>query len=190
MSATVTACLAGGRIIFLDVARDRYFALPAARTGEFLTWVGSSGGALPPRLRPAAMSSGGWDRTPGRCNVPATTPIDSPVLPRVRIGPRDLVGVGRAVRSAAKDVRSKPLREILARRFAGRRRGCSTVPALATKLALFRSARPWIPVPRVCLHDCLALIDWLGPDGGGVELIFGVSALPFAAHCLDMRRRL
>lgn len=182
IGATVTACLVSGRIIVLDAARDRYFALAADGTGDFLEWADCPGSAPPPSLESLVIDPCGSRYAPARLEVPAVAPMDPPVLPKVVPGCNDLARIGRAVRAAARDVRSKPLAEILSRRLAGRRHGGATFAEMVPKLALFRSARPWIPVPRVCLHDCLGLIDWLGADAG-VNLVFGVSALPFAAHC-------
>jgi hypothetical protein len=94
-----------------------------------------------------------------------------------------LVSITRAVKSASKDVRTKPLSRILAERLPVATESSRPVAELFRQLAIFRSARPLIPVPRICLHDCLALADWLGPSFRGASLVFGVSAVPFAAHC-------
>lgn len=110
--------------------------------------------------------------------------MDSPWLPWVRPKAGDLRSVAIATYRAWRDVRSGRLVEILSRRFASRTTPPATAqtPDLNARLAVFRSARPLVPIPRKCLHDCLALRDWLGPDGQGLTLVLGVSASPFAAH--------
>lgn len=107
--------------------------------------------------------------------------FDSERSPPVPIGARLLWQVGRTVISASREIRAQPLELVLRRRLsAGQADGGA--PNRAARVAQFHSVRPFIPVPRVCLHDCLALIEWLGGARGGVELVLGVSAHPFAAH--------
>lgn len=191
LSDTVTVCVASNRILFLDVARDKYFALPDAHKEPFLEWLAEPLGAKLPVGCRAMLTDltvldpdGTADVVAIPCPVARPTPIDAEPLPILPVRSHALVGVGRAVRSAYREVRYRPLAAVLARRMFDRKPAPSGGDAaLRSRLAEFRSVRPLIPVPRVCLHDCLALIDWLGPAGAGVQLVFGVSAFPFAAHC-------
>lgn len=186
LSDTVTACLVSERILFLDIARDRYLALPAEDNRNFLAWVHRHRTAPPPSCRPMfaelGLSGDLSDSAPAICRVAGVVPLDPPHLPKQRVRTRDLFGIARAVRSASRDVRSKPLAQIIRERFESLCGSSRPAADLEERLAIFRSARPWIPVPRICLHDCLALMDWLGPSATGVTLVFGVSAEPFAAH--------
>lgn len=187
LGRSVTACLSSNRILFLDLASDRYLALPTGLNHAFLTWMHKPEHPPPGpccRLLEALGLAGGESApVPSGCSVPAVIPVDSPSLPQQRVSGRDLVSITRAVKSASKDVRTKPLSRILAERLPAPTGNSSPVPELFCQLAIFRSARPLIPVPRICLHDCLALADWLGPSFRGASLVFGVSAVPFAAHC-------
>lgn len=187
LSDTVTACLVSDRILFLDLARDRYLALPAAQNDRFLSWVQSPGGEPPhschAMLAELDVSTRALRGLPSECVVARPTLVDPIHVPRRRVRVRDLLSVGRATGSAWADVRSRPLANVLARRFPAAKRDAGSGADLESRLAIFRSARPLVPIRRVCLHDCLALVDWLGPSGGGVTLILGVSAFPFAAHC-------
>jgi hypothetical protein len=191
LSRDVTACLAADRILFLDLACDRYRALPLGLTQAFLSWV-QCPGRPPPRSCSSILAELRFDaRAARRAGFPQAqeiarpSPIDSARLPRVAVGARDLLSVGRAVVCAAREVRSRPLVVSLERRFRLRQARRETHRELKSRLALFRSARPLVPARRVCLHDCLALIDWLGPASAGIDLVFGVSAYPFTAHCLE-----
>lgn len=189
LSDTVTFCVASDRILFLDVQRDRYFALPPIHEEAFLAWLGPSGRVLPGPCRDLLRDCGLLDSdrsgepvaTP--CQVVAPTTVDAEPLPPQPIRPAAMVGVGRAVLSAWHDVRSRPLGAILARRLSKNAFSEPAGTAREPKVAEFRTIRPLIPVPRVCLHDCLALLDWLGPERRQAQLVFGVSAYPFAAHC-------
>jgi hypothetical protein len=183
----VTACLVSGRILFLDIRQDRYLALPADLKDAFIFWMRSPGEMPPESCRTILAELGIGERPdprfPAECVVATAIPMDSAMLPKERIRPGELLLVGKAVIRAWMDVRSRPLAEILARRFAGRAGRYEHRTELDARIAIFRAARPLIPIRRVCLHDCLALADWLGASAKGVTLVLGVSASPFAAHC-------
>ena len=187
ISDTVTACLASEHFLFLDIAHDRYLALPPAQNDCLLSWLESPGEAPPQSCRALLAELGVTTRPeqgpPRECFVTEPTPVDPADVPRRRVRTGDLVSVGRATISAWSDVRSKPLAEVFARRFPAAASDLHPSTDLQSRLAVFRSARPLIPVRRVCLHDCLALFDWLCPHARGVSLVLGVSASPFAAHC-------
>jgi hypothetical protein len=189
LAPSVTACLAADRIILLDIGRDRYSSLPQVLTADFLAWLGRPGSPPPEacarmlcdlRVNARDAAAAGF---PAECSIAWASPIDSEPTPPCRIRARDLASVGRSVISAARDVRSRPLASVLECRLGGRTDQDHPAPGLNAKLAAFRATRPLVPVPRVCLHDCLALIDWLGASSAGVSLVFGVSAYPFTAHC-------
>jgi hypothetical protein len=189
LSHTVTACLAGDRILILDIGRDRYSSVPPTIHEPFLFWL-QSGGDQPPASCRAVLSDlgignadAGTIAAPVESSIPRARCQDSETLPRRRVGPGELLSVGQAVVSALRDIRFRPLATVLKRRFPAGAPPAGPVADLWSKLALFRSARLLIPVPRVCLHDCLALMAWLGPSASGVALVFGVCARPFAAHC-------
>lgn len=186
LSETVTACLASERMLMLDVGRDRYLALPAIQSECFLAWLQSPGDPPPQAcvaiLAELGISASAAEGVPVTCSVGIPTPMDSPCLARQRIGLGDVMSVARSVIAARRDLRSRPLAEVLERRFPPTTRGLNSAADLQSRLAIFRSARPLVPIPRVCLHDCLALVDWLGTDALGLTLVLGVSAFPFAAH--------
>jgi hypothetical protein len=189
LSPSVTACLAADRILFLDLVRDRYLTLPKVLTADFLSWTRSPADLAPQSLHEILAELGveagpaqdaGF---PAQVLLPKASPIESRCHPAVQVRTADLLTVWRAVASAAHDVKSRPLAEVLARRPGRRDPAAGPAPDLARRVAIFRSVRPWIPVRRICLHDCLAMLDWLGRESAGVSLVLGVSVYPFAAHC-------
>lgn len=186
LSDTVTACSVSGRILFLDIARDRYVALPQDRSGCFLSWLQSPADPPPEACRAILADLGLDDRAsrpaPTSCFVATPIAMDSPSLHRRRVRIREFLSVAQAVISARADLRSRPVADVLARYAPPSARGASPAADLQSRLAIFRSARALVPVGRRCLHDCLALIRWLGPSARGITLVLGVSALPFAAH--------
>lgn len=190
LTPNLTACIAADRVLFLDVARDRYFAAPPAINDEFASWLcsGNTIGAFS-RSRSLLVDLAMLDPedaehiAPKACHVAMPAPLDAQSLPLSRIGPGTIAGVGRAVIRARRDVKNGPLASILAHRLSPAQYVSNREDAdRRVRLAAFRTARPLIPVPRVCLHDCLALVDWLGPARAGTQLVFGVAAFPFAAH--------
>lgn len=191
LGESMTACIASGQVVVLDVARDRYFALPPSANDAFASWLTQPDtGAPPATCRRILAEMMALDQNeldglrPVPCRVAMPDTLDAAPLPAPVMSSRNLVGVGRAVVSAWRDVRTKPLALVLGRRLAPGRdeQAAAADGSVPTRLAEFRAVRPLIPVPRVCLHDCLALIDWLGPASVPVQLVFGVTAFPFAAH--------
>ena len=189
LSATLTVTVAAGRAIFLDVARDRYAMLPRAQSAAFVAWLNAPEAAL------ASDCAAALDRQLGLAGddplapepvmvaIPAQVP--GPMLPRVRTRWRQAVAVAWHVLQARRRLAREPLALNLVRRrraleAAGAARPIDRVPL---KAAVYQQLRPFAPVPRVCLLDSLALIDWLGRDVAGVALVFGVTAYPFGAHC-------
>lgn len=188
LTGTVTASIAGDRVLLLDVARDRYSAVPRADEALVRDWL--EGGQVPSspcRSALSALGIGSEDAVrsmvPEPRHVAMPLFLDAEPLPVARVSARTLTGVARRVTSAWRDVRSRQLGAVLARRFSEDAEGRVDRAALRTRLASFRAVRPLVPIPRVCLHDCLALWDWFGPRRASVELVFGVSAYPFTAHC-------
>jgi hypothetical protein len=186
LSGTITACSVSGRILFLDVARDRYVALPQDRNDCFLSWLRSPVGAPPEACCPILAELGLDDQAvppaPTSCFVARPIAMDSPCLDRRHVRIREMLSVAHAVISARADLRSRPVADVLARYAPPSAHGSGPAADLQARLAIFRSARALVPVGRLCLHDCLALIRWLGPSARGITLVLGVSALPFAAH--------
>lgn len=191
LTDSITACIACDRVLFLDIARDRYFALPDDCNDQFASWLaGPEDGESPSRHREILVGLGildpfgATDIRPVACTAPSTEPLDAAPLAPKPIDLRNLFGVGLVVASAARDVRSGRFAAVLGRRLARLRFDApAAVGEMMSRLAEFRTVRPFIPVPRVCLHDCLALIEWMGPSRAGAQLVFGVTAYPFAAHC-------
>jgi hypothetical protein len=194
----VTVAVSAGRAVFLDVARDRYAMLPRAQNATFVDWLDEPHAPMPPEC--CSALEGRVDLGPGGrlalrrvslaipCEVPGTR------LPEVRTGWRDAVAVARTVIRAKRLLGRQPLRSNLEHR--GRalqyRRPCQPVfdrEATLSRAAVYHAVRHLAPARRVCLLDSLALVDWLGDELEGVQLVFGVTAYPFGAHCWVQTRQ-
>jgi hypothetical protein len=49
--------------------------------------------------------------------------------------------------------------------------------------AAFRRARLYVPIDTCCLLDSIAMVKFLAKRGLRADLVFGVTATPFSAHC-------
>jgi hypothetical protein len=188
LTPTINVCAAHGRVIFLDVARDRYFGLPEECEAEFIGWLSIAASPPPDMWRDSLVRLGIIhageiaDLCPVACTVDMPCALDAePVAPR-HVSTSARLAIARILLAAWRDVRGHRLQASFERSFARPASGRAGRHDLRTRLATFRAVRPWIPVPRVCLHDCLALVRWLGADAG-IELVLGVSPYPFSAHC-------
>jgi hypothetical protein len=177
-------------MILLDAARDRYFAPPRICERDFIEWLSGPPRTAPKSCREAlvalkvAHEDQAGDLRPVACSVRMPAPLDPEPLAPVAVSATDFFKLAGILFITWRQVRSRRLQLALDRAFSNRpSEGGSAQTELTAKLAAFRSARPFIPIPRVCLHDSIALVRWLGPSAGGVELVMGVSAYPFSAHC-------
>jgi hypothetical protein len=190
LGTNITACIAAGRVMFLDIALDRYFAAPPAINDGLARWLGDRTAlAGAPEVEAFLAQICGPDGDEAGCLAPTPrevampSPFDARLDSLGRIRPAALASIALRVCRAQRDLRRKPLGAVLADRLAPGRFPSSPDPALLRhRLRAFHAARPLVPVPRICLHDCLALLDWLGEARAGTQLLFGVAAYPFAAH--------
>jgi hypothetical protein len=189
LGKSITACIAADRVMFLDTARDRYFAAPSAINDSAAGWLrGDLMFAAAPQAQAFLRHVIGIEgddvpAEPVPRHVEMPSPFDTALPPSRPIRALTLASVALRVFRAQRDLRRKPLSAVLAGSVARTRSSSHANPELLrSRLRAFHTARPLVPVPRICLHDCLALLDWLGEAGAGTQLVFGVAAYPFAAH--------
>lgn len=180
-------CEVDGRVIMLDLRRDRYFELDRVSASAMRQWRDgdaelqeSAGldrlvelGMLVPTARSEPPR---WTRTavPEQSFVSSaggSAPSALPILPEVTTG---LWRVRRRLRrngleAAVANARSRKPEERTA--------------DLLPDLAQFRAARLLAPIAPNCLVDSLALSAFLARRGLHADLVFGVKLDPFAAHC-------
>lgn len=190
LNADVTVAVSAGRAVFLDIARDRYIMLPPPLNAVFVEWLGGPAEPMPEACLATLAARLGFEGEE-QCRaqpISLTVPSDVPGtnLPRVRAGLGEALGVATAVIRARRMLRKMPLHINLEHRRSGLERPAGRVAdpqATAVKAAVYHAVRHLAPVRRVCLLDSLALVDWLGEDLEAVQLVFGVTAYPFGAHC-------
>jgi hypothetical protein len=187
LAPDVSYCRIGNNLLFLDLKRDRYFALGGRDRTAFE--------ALCAR-RPVApdccerLSACGIIRvgTSGRGLEPASIIIpeqDIHMLAPASFSPRGLFATTVALlwaRHAATSGRLCATIETIRRRKVGSNRGAA--PSDATGIACrFEANRAFAPVSRRCLIDSLALMHLCLSHNIAPTWVFGVRTEPFAAHC-------
>lgn len=186
----VTACVASGQIILLDVRQDRYFAVPEIHAAEVRAWLEGVEPVAAPTALAALFRDNGLVR-PGDPEI-GKVEIANPTAPRdsaitaahpSSLAAADHLSLASNLVGTWLSLRLRPLHILLARaggRAAGNARQNQN---LAARAAAFSRARRLFPIPRNCLLDSLTLDRWLGGEGTGRVLVLGVAAHPFAAHC-------
>ena len=183
----VRFCDVQGQRVFLDLARDRYFRLPAGADATFQALLPPgcgaelTGRAVEPLLRAGAIVA-----------APAGRPIQPTIHPP-------------AVRSLVED---QPVQTTLSlpdlleawallawsRLVIARKRLPTALRAppevLSPKTAMrdeivlrFLSVRRFVPITYSCLQDSLALSRFLRRRGLACRIVIGVKLHPFSAHC-------
>lgn len=173
----VHACRSDDLIVFLDIGRDRYFAAP-----------GDAWELDAPQRRLRACNEEGlrWGATllaQGLVREAAaaepTTHLSSRrivTLPKAPAYVAALLWAGAAVDQ-------KELRRAIVELANRRAHIPLDLPRARGEAARFASWRPLWPRAFVCLHDTLALTWFLSARQARCEIVFGVQARPFAAHC-------
>lgn len=174
----VHACRSDDLIVFLDVRRDRYFAAPGGACEldaprRMLRASNEEGVRWGAKL----LAQGLVRETAAAAEV--TTHASSRMIASLPEAPAYVA----ALLWAGAAVDRKGLRRAIVE--LGKRRADTPVDPLRARseAALFASWRPLWPRAFVCLHDTLALAWFLSARQASCEIVFGVQARPFAAHC-------
>lgn len=188
-------CRVDGRFVFLDLNNDRYFRLPDALDQSFASYLeGNETSALcMNRLieRNILVDRPGTAIGTRQYIKPATRSAMEVPLPGGRLRPLDLVEVLAVVLRTRRALRLLPLKAVLD--GLGSDRHLHPVQArppaaelecrLSNAAAIFRRARPYVPVDMCCLLDSVALARFLRRRKLRAHIVFGVALDPFSAHC-------
>ena len=180
---SISCGLADGRPVFVDLQDDSYFRLEADEEAVFLSRLtdNSIRRAEPLRIgsQPVELVS----------VAPATGGLLDQARSIGRAGAGDILSVWRLLAGARRAIGTRPIAQLIEEIEGGFRanRGNEGFEEVAAR---FLVARRFVPIARNCLSDSIALMHWLAGRGQPAMLVFGVKLDPFAAHCLDMRRRL
>ena len=184
LAPNVHFCTTSERVVFLDTARDCYFALADAQSAAFRAWVDTEKATPAPPVAQLLI-----DAHPLEVQDAAGSPCPSAIAPVVRelgeLGTRpsvrDQLEVGYWLLRVRHALRRYGLLATLDwLRPTAREHGTD---ATRHRAAVFMRARCRIPLAENCLHDSLAMIAWLNRLGGSASIVFGVTCIPFRAHC-------
>lgn len=188
--------MAGDRVVFLDVAGDRYFRLPDSLETAFLDEVSGDGARDHQALQRLlelrvliATSSTATDSEIRELVAAGGSAIESePPAHRVTSGSR-LEIFSMVIRTQI-GLKTRRFRDVLASAAAERDRSCSDdrwrgsdEDGIREAAAAFAAARPMVPLATCCLLDSLSLLRFLARRRLFAELVIGVTGEPFAAHC-------
>ncbi|MDZ3831949.1 MAG: lasso peptide biosynthesis B2 protein [Sphingopyxis sp.] len=178
-------CETGGELVFLDLARDRYFALRGADRASFERL--RAGEPNDSEAMTSLVRSGLLARAEGgRCLDPANVDVAGKDL----AARDDGFGIGagisatRALYWARRAMRPSQIAGTIAR-LAEKKRTISDVDDESDiiSIAARYAASRWIaPISPRCLVDALALDHILLARNLRATLVFGVRTHPFAAH--------
>lgn len=183
--------MVAGRPLFLDVSRDRYFALDPAAEAAFnrLTQHRARHECDDPdaaRLLATNLFALADERQP---LAPAQIKIPDRDLPipaeRAAQNLLDLPEIWLLLWRARRALQSQRLNPILAALTRRRLEVTAPLDAAATGClaARFRRTRALVPLAPSCLQDSLALGFWLARRSARPAIVFGAKLNPFGAHC-------
>jgi len=175
-------CFVGGEVIFLDLPRDRYFALSPSAADLLARMVGS---VADPRDIAGTPLEALFEESkepaffaPFHLQVPSVM-IDASASSS---SARDLAAVCHAHVDAYARLRLQPLHRILrALKPEPPHSNCSA--DVASLVAAFGKSDAVISRQDRCLWKALALVLYLRRKGVRARLVFGVAVRPFHAHC-------
>ena len=195
-------------IVVLDLRQDRYFTLEAAKTAalgvEIPGWPASApANAVPSRLVDEValpLQRRGWlleeprdprDATPVKAPTPEAELVAGGDFARtpLKIGPGILLSFVAAslfAKFALRFTRFERVVNRVARRRARRAQANQPLDLVRARqlVAAFGRMRVFLFSTRdECLHDSLAVLEFLARYGLYPNWVFGVRARPFEAHC-------
>lgn len=180
-------CEVGGDLVFLDLSRDRYFALRGEDRAAFdrLRYGGANDSDAMTRL----VATGLIVRCAGEPNLAPTRLAIPEVDLSAMIDVRSSIAMGMrsafALRWARKAMRPERIAATVTRLASAKRHiGVPGAEAAVRAVAASYAASRWLAgtAPR-CLVDALALDRILLARCLPVSLVFGVHLNPFRAHC-------
>ena len=193
MRPGVHHCIVERRSIFLDLARDRYFALPANLDAAFMRAIDSSGvpsvtaDEIERLMKAGVLVAVDEPEAPISPDTPTMPMFDRSTSPvEVRPSPATVVGVVLTQLVAWLIVRIIPMRFVvrhLQRIHARVDKHAGDMTAMDKLAAGFRVAGVLLKSEGNCLPRTLAFV-WLAHRRGcHANLVIGVRINPFSAHC-------
>ncbi|MGY6517571.1 MAG: lasso peptide biosynthesis B2 protein [Lysobacteraceae bacterium] len=191
----ITYCDTAGRLIFLDTRTDRYFRLPPHLETAFSAYAGGTRctvDGLDGLVQRGILVQRTGATRPSPCPPPTTATHSVPELRSspTRTGPITALEVAMTLSVTKLRLRWQGLQRTLCIAEGYRARKSAHAPPspdqderVCSATAAFLAARPLVPIDTCCLPDSLALLMFMARRGLPAQLVIGVTAEPFSAHC-------
>lgn len=188
-------CKVDGHLIFLDIQNDRYFRLTQCLESSLVTYLDD--GDCPEsdmrRLIERKILIDGpsdLDHTPPSLTaIPMRSAMEETIAPK-QASVRAILDTLTIVCSTQLQLKTRSLKQVLDKLVSdrGKRPAQHSMPAdrelhLLDAAAAFRSARLYVPIDTCCLLDSIAMVRFLAKRELHANLVFGITADPFSAHC-------
>jgi hypothetical protein len=193
-------------IVVLDLKQDRYFALEAVKTAALTCALPGWPASIPEtppaeaavREVAAPLLQRGWlledssnskEAAPVRTPAPETELAASTAVDGVDLGVRTVIAFVLSSVFAKFALRFWSFERVIRRVATRKAKHVGTGQTLDIErtrrlLAAFDRLRVFLfSVREECLHDSLAVLEFLARHGQFPGWVFGVRARPFAAHC-------
>ncbi|WDS34746.1 lasso peptide biosynthesis B2 protein [Pseudoxanthomonas sp.] len=195
LSQDITFGEIGGHMVFLDLAKDRYFRLESSIENSLRPYL-KNGGPLPFDLSDLIASGiliEDHDTAPASLpsiSKPCRSAFENHPSTDDGLAPSHIIETMLVVLRMHWKLRHQKIRPIIENEVAYRRKNskprrlqppldASTVQASRQ----FLKARRYVPIEPRCLLDSLSLLHFLSRRGLPASIIFGVTLEPFSAHC-------
>jgi len=195
----LSCCDVDGKMIFLDVAGDRYFRLTGSLEAAMRRYLAHEAlaseelaGLTSTRILVRAEDSktrtatGTIERASGSAVEQSTEFVCH------RLGLAVILEVMTIVWATRHELQTYALSTVLDKAIAYRAKKSRSREAVASAVLegelleatrQFARARRYVPIEPVCLLDSLSLLRFLSRRGLSANIVFGVQPEPFAAHC-------
>lgn len=191
LASEIHLAFIGDHAVVLDLARDKYLALPQALARAAARLIAGDPPTEPElaSARAALIRQGILVDAPAVAGASTQAPIAADALwPTIDSGQRErsprLVGilaVQLALSATWLSLRLRPFRKTVS--WVGAHRVGRRPVSRQDLLNEYAIARAWFPARLVCRLDAMALCLHLRRGGCPARLVFGVRLDPFLAHC-------
>lgn len=191
-------CRVDGKVIFLDIQNDRYFRLSDGAETAFTAFV--DGGRISAtefasltknHILSTVSQPGSKEPSASVTPLPTRSAIELSD-PSGSINLRLLLEVATSVLATWWMLKTRRLTDVIDNLVGYRRKhaeGSTSEteaghqPRICKEAISFHRARLYVPIRTSCLLDSVALSRFLSRRRVGTSLVFGITRVPFAAHC-------
>lgn len=191
-------CRVDGQVIFLDIQNDRYFRLSDGAEAAFLAFLGGNrisatelASLTKNHILSKSPQTSSKESNLSSVALPARSATElSDIAEPLNL--RLMLEVAASVLSTWWMLKTRSLADVIDNYVSCRRkhaRGSTSwtesgpCPDICKAAISFHRARLYVPIRTSCLLDSVALSKFLSRRRIRTSLVFGITRVPFAAHC-------